>query len=189
MKGKRQGVRSTRQTDPHIEEPKALDTTKKEKLHDILISIYKKKSICYSYQTGKFPHVSSQGNKYHIVLHDIDSKSTCVETFKNRTEGEMVLGRTRALAHTKLCVITPRHQVLENEASSAYHEAIRHSGMTYRLVLPDKHRRNLEENPIQMWKYHFIGVLCGMAASFPMHSWCQLIPQVEMKLLFMHQAY
>ena len=76
MEGHRQGVWSTRRTDPPVEEPKALDTNKKEKLHDILLSTYEIKSIIYSDQTGKFPHVSSRGKKYQMILHNIYSNST-----------------------------------------------------------------------------------------------------------------
>ena len=36
----------------------------------------------------------------------------------------MILGRTRALARMKICGITPTHQVLYKEASSAYKEEI-----------------------------------------------------------------
>ena len=111
-----------------------------------------------------------------MVLHDIDSNSTWVEALKNRTEGEMIICRTRALACMKICGITHTHQVPENEASSAYKETMQNSGMTYQLVPSEKHRRNLAEKVIQTWREHFIGVLCGTAASFLMNLWCQLIP-------------
>ena len=51
--------------------------------------------------------------------------------------------------------------------------------MTYHLVTPDDHWRNLTENPIQTWKNHFIGVLRGTAVSFPSQLWCEAIPQAE----------
>ena len=108
---------------------------------------------------------------------------------KNRTEGEIIIGRTCDLARMKLCGILFTHQVLDNEASSAYKELIRQSGMTYQLVPPDEHRRNHAGKSIPTWKYQFIGVLCGMEESFPMYLWCQLTPQSERKLLFLRQAY
>ena len=69
---------------------------------------------------GKFPHVLSQGGKYQIIPHNIDSNSIWVEEMENRTEGEMILGQTFDLARMKLCGITSTHQVLDNEAASAY---------------------------------------------------------------------
>ena len=103
------------------------------------------KSIMYLDQTGKFPHVSIRGGKYQMVLHNIEINSTWVEALKNRTEGDMILGQTRDLAHMKLFGITPTHQVLDNKSSSAYREAIRKSWMTYQLIPTDKHRQNISK--------------------------------------------
>ena len=72
--------------------------------------------------------------------------------------------------------ITPAHQVLDNEISQTYKDEIRDSGMSYQLVPPDDHRRNIAERAIQTWKNHFVGVLSGAAATFPLHLWCQAIP-------------
>ena len=40
----------------------------------------------YTDQTGKFPHSSSQGSNYQVIIHEIDGASTWVEVIKNRTE-------------------------------------------------------------------------------------------------------
>ena len=69
---------------------------------------------------GKFPHVLSLGEKYQIIPHNIDSNSIWVEALENRTKGEMILGLTCDLSRMKLCGIISTHQVLENEASTAY---------------------------------------------------------------------
>ena len=54
--------------------------------------------------------------------------------------------------------------------------------MTYELVPPDNHRRNIAEEAIQTWKDHFVTVISGAAAMFPMHLWCRMIPQAERQL-------
>eukprot|EP00804_Cyclotella_cryptica_P008459 CCRYP_003952-RA/>CCRYP_003952-RA protein AED:0.49 eAED:0.38 QI:0/0/0/1/0/0/2/0/237 len=56
--------------------------------------------------------------------------------------------------------------------------AITASGMTYQLVPPGDHRRNIAEKAIQTWKDHFIAVISGTGAKFPLHLWCQLLPQM-----------
>eukprot|EP00804_Cyclotella_cryptica_P006781 CCRYP_019523-RA/>CCRYP_019523-RA protein AED:0.40 eAED:0.40 QI:0/0/0/1/0/0/3/0/477 len=61
-----------------------------------------------------------------------------------------------ALQRMKACGIQPTRQVLDNEISAAYKLAITASGMTYQLVPPDDHRRNIAEKAIQTWKDHFI---------------------------------
>ena len=75
--------------------------------------------------------------------------------------------------------IRPAQQVLDNEISQTYKDEIRELGMSYQLVLPDDHRRIIAERDIQTWKKHFVGVLSRAAATFPLHLWCQDIPQTE----------
>ena len=60
--------------------------------------------------------------------------------------------------------------------------------MSYQLVPPNVHRRNIAERAIQTWKSHFIGILAGTAATFPLHLWWQIIPQAEIQLLLLSQT-
>ena len=53
------------------EDTKYTKPIKKE--NDILIEVYDPKETMNTDQTGKFPHVLSQGNRYMIVLTHIDS--------------------------------------------------------------------------------------------------------------------
>ena len=84
----------------------------------------------YTDQTGKFPHLSSQGNKYMMVLDHIYSDSIWVEPMKNRTEGEMMLARRRAIKRMHAVGIIPKRQVLDNKASMAYRQEIMETGRT-----------------------------------------------------------
>ena len=60
--------------------------------------------------------------------------------------------------------------------------------MTFQLVPPDDQHHNSAEKSIQIWKDHFIGVMSGKAATFPVHLWCQAIPQAERQLLLLQQS-
>ena len=84
--------------------------------------------------------------------------------------------------------IEPTHQILDNEASKEYKGAITKSGMTFQRVPPDDHRRNVAEKAIQTWKDHFISVSSGTASTFPLHLWCQLLPQMEKQLHLLRQT-
>eukprot|EP00804_Cyclotella_cryptica_P007138 CCRYP_020037-RA/>CCRYP_020037-RA protein AED:0.43 eAED:0.43 QI:0/0/0/1/0/0/2/0/331 len=117
-----------------------------------------------------------------MIFYHTDSNSIWVEPTKNRTEGELILARNRALSCMRSCGLSPRHQVLDNKASTAYKQAILDSGMSYQLVPPDDHRRNVAKKAIQTWKDHFIAVLSSTADKFPLHLWCQLIPHMERQL-------
>jgi len=165
-----------------IEETAAL-----EKKRDVLIAIYKTKATLFFDQTGRFPQQSSRGNNCQMILHDIDSNSTWVEPMENRTEGELILARRWALAQMKIQWIVRTHQVLDNEISKAYKTEIQATGMAYQLVPPNDHRHNIAEKAIQTWKDHFVGVLSGTSDTFPLHLWCQALPQMERQLLLLRQ--
>jgi hypothetical protein len=46
----------------------------------------------------------------------------------------------------------------------------------------------MAEKAIQTFKDHFVGVLSGCAPTFPLHLWCQLLPQVERQLLLFRRS-
>lgn len=110
---------------------------------------------------------------YHV---DINRNLIWAEAIKNRTEGEIVLARQRALERMIAQGVEPEHQILDNEASKEYKTAITKSGMTFQRVPPDDHRRNVAEKAIKTWKDHFISVLSRPASTFPLHLWYQLLP-------------
>ena len=123
-----------------------------------------------------------------MVIIEIDSNSIWAEPMKNRTEGETMLVRRRALTRMKKCGIKPKHQVLDNKASAAYKQDIAESDMSYELVPPNNHQRNIAEKAIQAWKDHFVTVLSSTNNNFPMHLWCQILPQAERQINLLRQS-
>ena len=57
----------------------------------------------------------------------------------------MILARHRALTCMKLQGIIPKHQVLNNKLSATHRTEICDTYMTFQLVPPDDHRRNLAD--------------------------------------------
>jgi hypothetical protein len=84
--------------------------------------------------------------------------------------------------------IVLKHQVLDNQASAAYKKAISNSDMTYKLFPPDDDQHNMAEKAIQPSRDNFVGILSSCAPTFPLHLWCQLVPQVEQQLLLLQQS-
>ena len=68
---------------------------------------------------------------------------------------------------------------MANEANRATHE----------LVSPGDHWHNIAKISIQTYRNHFVGVLSGLHKSFPMHLWCQLLPQAEAQLNLLQQSF
>ena len=204
MRGARQGVRSTRPSAFSTlgEESEPPHILAMEKKGDIYTKIYelgqeeRLSNTMFSNQTGEFPFVSSRNNKFIMIVHHVDSNSTWVEPLKNQLEGTLIEARTKILEQMRRQGIAPKHQILDNQCSARMKLAMEAtvlldgstSKMTYELVPPDEHRRNIAEKAIQTFKDHFIGVLSGCAKSMPMHLWCQLLPQVERQLLLLWQS-
>ena len=142
----------------------------------------------YTDQTVIFPHVSSQWNRYMMVLAHIDLDSIWVEPMKYRKEEETMLARRRALKRIHSLGITLKSQVLGNKTSIAYRQEIMATNTTDQLVQPDDHRQNIAGKNIQTWKYPFIEVCSGVSSNFPIHLWCRLIPQAEKQLFLLRQS-
>jgi hypothetical protein len=123
-----------------------------------------------------------------MILHYVDSNSSWLEAMRNQLGGKLILACAWALAQMQCRRLFPKHQILNNQASGEYKATIEASGMTYELVPPKEHQRNMAEKAIQTFKDHIVGVLSGCAPSMPIHLWCQLLPQVEWQLLFRQQS-
>jgi hypothetical protein len=189
IQGQCQGVRSTKRTESTLaKDNKDLNAPPHDSKRDFLITVYNLRNTIYTDQTGKFPHISSLGNQYIMILHNVDSNSSWAEAIKSNTKGKLILAQQRALARMKRCGIVPTHQILDNQASAAYKTAIETSKMTYQLVPPNNHQQNMAEKAIQTFKNHFVSVLSECAPTMPMHLWCQLLPQVELQLLLLGQS-
>ena len=98
MQGQQQGVCSTKEAESPDKNQTIIPHIKK---HDIVILVYNTKATMYSDQTGMFPAVSSKGNKYVMVLHDVDSNLLWAEPMKNQTGGELILARNRTLTRMR----------------------------------------------------------------------------------------
>ncbi len=187
MHSQRQGILSTKQKTldvfPDIPTPPPHESKR-----DIFIHVYELKKTMYSNQTGHFPQVSSLGNKYIMVIQDVDSNYLWPEALKDNTGSILILGRAQALEQMQKVGIVLKHQVLDNQASVAYKKTIGNSDMTYELVPPDNHQHNMAEKAIQTFKDHFVGVLSCCAPTFPLYLWCQLLPQVKRQLLLLQQS-
>jgi hypothetical protein len=134
----------------------------------------------YTDQTGRFPKKSSRGNQCVMVLVELDSNAILVEGMKDRTSGEVIRAYQHLVDRHETAGIQPTHHVLDNEFSTDFNATItKNHQMTYQLVPPNDHCRNIAEKAIQIFKAHFISIICGADKLFPLHLWCQLLPQAE----------
>ena len=139
-------------------------------------------------QTGFFSANSSSGNKYIMVLVEIDGNYIDGEPMKDRSEGSMI--KTYLILWARITAsksVRPRTHVLDNEALEAFKKEIR-KNCKIQLVPPDNHRQNLAERAIQTFKNHFKTVIAGVDESFPMRLWDKILPQVFLTLNLLRQS-
>jgi hypothetical protein len=136
----------------------------------------------YTDQTGIFPVVSSKGNNCIMILYDYDSNVILAQPIKDRTAPELL--RAFQVMEQELVArgLTPKLMKLDNEASTLLKTYLHQHNITFQLVPPYSHRRNLAERAIRSFKYQLIAGLCSTDKSFPMHLWDILLPQAVITL-------
>ena len=182
----RKNVRSTKST------VKPFETSNKAKLkgkkeRDVYTKVYDVRETIYSDQTGQFPTPSLSGNKYIMVMVDIDSSNIIVEPMKSRKDAEMIRAYQALILRLKRANIIPKKHVLDNEISEAMKELIRDQ-YQLKFVPPGCHRRNVAEVAIRNFKAHFLSILAGVADDFPKNLWDRLLPQVEITVNLLRQS-
>jgi hypothetical protein len=131
---------------------------------------------------GKFPIISSKGNKYIMVLYDYDSNAILAQPIKDRTAPELL--KAFQIMEQELVArgLKSKLMKLDNEASKLLETYLHQQDITFQLVPPYSHRRNSAERAIRSFKDHLIAGLCSTDKSFPMHLWDILLPQAVISL-------
>jgi hypothetical protein len=154
-----------------------------KKVQDIYISTYKVCKTTFSNQTGQLPTRSKSGNKYIIIMVEINSSAILVKPMKSRKDAEMIRAYNALLLHLQRAGIIPKKHVMDNEVSVNMKNHIKDNcRLTVELVPPGCHQQNAAEVAIRNFKTHFLSVLAGVAEDFPPSLWDQLLPQTEITL-------
>ena len=164
-------------------------TLRGKKMRDVYISIYNTRETIFTDQTGQFPTRSQRGNKYIMVMVEIDSNAILVEPMTSRKDAEMIRAYDAMITRLRRAGIAPTKHVLDNEISENMKAHIQDTcKMQIELVPPGCHRRNAAEVAIRNFKAHFLSVLAGVADDFPMSLWDRLLPQTEITLNLIRQS-
>lgn len=168
----RQTYQNTRSTQPKTESCSNL----------VYAATFQPTGHIYSDQTGRFPHTSSRGNKYIMIVYDYDSNAILAEPMKSKAEAEMI--KTYRKMHATLTSrgLKPILQTLDNECSQGLQSVLNELDIKFQLVPPGVHRRNAVERAIATFKDHFIAGLATTHKLWPIHLWCRLIPQAILTL-------
>jgi hypothetical protein len=136
----------------------------------------------YTDQTGRFPVVSSKGNKYIMILYDYDSNAILAQPIKDRTSPDLLKAFQVMEQELVARGLKPKLMKLDNEASKLLKTYLHQQDITFQLVPPYIHRRNSAERAIRSFKDHLIAGLFSTDKSFPMHLCDRLLPQAVITL-------
>jgi hypothetical protein len=102
----------------------------------------------YTDQTGRFPVVSSKGNKYIMILYDYDSNVILAQPIKDRTAPELLKALQVMEKELVARGLRPKLMKLDNEASKLLKTYLHQQDITFQLVPPYSHIRSSAERAI-----------------------------------------
>ncbi len=112
-----------------------------KKVQDIYISTYEVRKTTFSNQTGQFPTRSKSGNKYIMIMVEIDSSAILVEPMKSQKDAEMIQAYNALLLHLQQAGIFPKKHVMDNKVSENMKNHIKDiCRLTVELVPPGCHQ-------------------------------------------------
>ena len=95
---------------------------------------FSEKETSYIDLTGKFPHKSSRGNQYLLLLYDFDSNAILVEPLKCSLASAIV--KAWSTLNSKLTYrghIT-KHYIVDNECNAELKKALTKNELTFELT-------------------------------------------------------
>jgi hypothetical protein len=135
-------VRSTKAKQTPLETCDTLQLHSR-KLRDIHTTMYDVRKTMFLDQTGQFPTRLQSGNKYIMVLVEIDSNAILVEPMKSRKDTEMIQAYNALLLRLKRAGIIPKKHVLDKKVLENMKNHICNTcKINMELVPPGCHRQN-----------------------------------------------
>jgi hypothetical protein len=137
----------------------------------------------FSNQTDQFPIQSLCGNKYIMVMAEINRNAILVKPMKNGKDAKMIRAYNALLLWLKWAGIVPKKHVLDNEVSQNMKNHIRDMcKLDMELVPPGCHRCNTAKVAICNFKAHFLSILASVADNFLPNLWDWLLPQTKIMI-------
>ena len=124
----------------------------------------------FSNQTGQFPTCSQLGNKYIMVMVEIESNAILLEHMKSRKVAEIIQAYNGRLLQLNQADIVPKKHILHNEVLENMTNHIHIFNMckfNMELVPPECHQCIAAKVAICNFKAHFLSVQAGASDNFP----------------------
>jgi hypothetical protein len=140
-------------------------------------------SKLYTDNIGHFSIKARSGNQYVMITCHAKGNLTLQQAFQTRSDKHRITAYNSIMMRLAACGLSVNLQILNNEASTAYKQAITFTWQSkFQLVPPKMHCCNCAECAIRTFKDHFLSILTGVDQSFPPYLWDLLLPQAELTL-------
>jgi hypothetical protein len=140
-------------------------------------------SKLYTDDTGRFPVKARSGNQYVMIAYRANGNLILQQAFKTRSDEHPIAAYNSIMMRLAARGLSVNLQILDNEASAAYKQAIMFTWQSkFQLVPPEMHHCNHVEHAIRTFKDHFLFILAGVDQSFSPYLWDLLLPQAEITL-------
>jgi hypothetical protein len=124
-----------------------------------------------------------------MITYHADGNLILQEAFQTWSNQHCIAAYNSIMTHLAAQGLSVDLQILDNKASAAYKQAITFTWQAkFQLVPPDMHHCNRAERAIRMFKNHFLSILAGINAAFPLYLWDLLLPQAELSINLLRQA-
>ena len=160
------------------------------KTNQVAYVLINREEISTAYQdlTGRFPIRSARGNEYVMIGYHFDANYIIGHPVRDRTAGSLTKAWEHIHQEFERAGAAPETWVLDNEFSTEMKKAFTKHDVSYQLVPPNSHQRNLAERAIQTWKNHFKAGIALVDPNFPLSEWDRLIPQANITLNLLRTA-
>eukprot|EP00804_Cyclotella_cryptica_P013004 CCRYP_002334-RA/>CCRYP_002334-RA protein AED:0.29 eAED:0.29 QI:0/0/0/1/1/1/2/0/658 len=128
------------------------------------------------------------GNKYIMVMVEIDSSAILVEPIKNRTDAELTRAYSTLMLRLRRWYCATQACLRQQNLRRYERPHPGHLQNVARIGSTGCHRRRAAEVAIRNFKSHFLSILAGVADDFPLKLWDKLLPQTEITLNLLRQS-
>jgi hypothetical protein len=140
-----------------------------------------------------YDHVAGpMGCTQHLIImiaFHADGNLILKQAFKSKSDRHCIVAKNTIMTHLAARGLLADLQILHNEASAAYKEAILFKwNAKFQLVPPDMHCQNWAECAIHTFKDHFLAIMAGVDSAFSLYLWDLLLLQAELTFNLLHQA-
>ena len=136
----------------------------------------------YTDQIGRFPVISSQGNKYILVAYHYNSNTIHAEPLRTRSDLDLTAAYQKLHSLLTNRGLRPHFHILDNDCPNVHKNFMRDLNKQFQQVPPHIHRRNSTELAIRPFNEQFIAGLSRTHKESLIHLWCQLIPHAILTL-------